>query len=200
MSESTYEQETSSTKPFNYVDQYIAIATVAVTVVTMLVVFIMKIINSYSNSSKSCRAVDEEEEDISLFKLSNEKDEYIQLKDDIGDKYLETSNLEKLRRLLIKRAFKTCHIIHVFERESTDTEVWRRKGMLSNNKKLDNLKAKKLILENEMSDVKDEADVLFPGWSEIIWQHAFESYNLHKSRTKKDDTTVEDTSSNSTQQ
>lgn len=100
---------------------------------------------------------------------------YLDVKDTIDRN--DPVELDKLKKLLMKRAMKSVPIILSLEKESQSIDRLYKKGILTDDVMIQTQQIKQFV-EKELKDVKDEADEFLDGWGEQIWSQAVGFYKL----------------------
>jgi hypothetical protein len=87
------------------------------------------------------------------------------------------SELEELKRLLMKRAIHTIPILMSLQNEGNSIERLYKRGMLTDNMHF-HVKEMKAFVDKEFQDVQLEADDLVEGWGQQIWPQAMQFHQL----------------------
>jgi len=149
-------------------DTFLAIVILVVAVVAVLIVGIYirnkNIFNSTDSSWKQ-----------SSFSPPPERDIYIE-----GKKRLDPSKiseLDELKKLLMKRAINTIPILLKLQNEGSSIERLYKRGMLTDDMHFQ-VKELKAFVDQEFQDVQFEADELVEGWSQAIWPQAMQFHQV----------------------
>ena len=105
------------------------------------------------------------------FKTPVEKEVYVTRKKelDIADPY----GKDELMSLLIKRALKTLEIVLEIENKLKKLESLVRRQRITMAEFEDKLKVQ-IVIKEEIEDIKKEANIITPGWGELIITQAFQ--------------------------
>jgi hypothetical protein len=87
------------------------------------------------------------------------------------------SELDELKKLLMKRAIKTIPIVLSFQSEGSSIERLYKRGMLTDDMHF-KVKELKAFVDKEFQDVQFEADDLSEGWGPGIWQQAMQFHQV----------------------
>lgn len=105
------------------------------------------------------------------FTPPEERDIYIQAK--VNANLKDPLSKDELRKLLIKRALKAIPIIISLQNEGQSIDRLYKKGMLTDDMHF-RVKELKAFVDQEYQDVQTEANELFEGWGEHVWQQAMQ--------------------------
>lgn len=112
---------------------------------------------------------------LSAFTPPKEREIYISAK----EKFVEgnPTQLEELRKLLMKRALKTIPILLSLQNEGSSIERLYKRGMLTDDMHF-KVKEIKAFVDQEFQDIQLEADELLDGWGPAIWQQAMQFHQV----------------------
>jgi hypothetical protein len=104
-----------------------------------------------------------------------ERDDFIQAKTKANLK--DPLSKDEMRKLLIKRALKAIPIIISLQNEGQSIDRLYKKGMLTDDMHF-RIKELKAFVDQEYQDVQAEANELFEGWGEHVWQQAMQFHMM----------------------
>lgn len=87
------------------------------------------------------------------------------------------TNLDELRKLLMRRAMQTIPILLSLQNEGSSIERLYKKGMLTDDMHF-KVKELKAFVDQEYQDVQFEANELVDGWGEHIWPQAMQFHTV----------------------
>lgn len=87
------------------------------------------------------------------------------------------TNVDELRKLLMRRAMQTIPILLSLQNEGSSIERLYKKGMLTDDMHF-KVKELKAFVDQEYQDVQFEANELVDGWGEHIWPQAMQFHTV----------------------
>lgn len=86
-------------------------------------------------------------------------------------------DVDKLKKLLMKRALKTIPYVVQLQSEGSSIERLYKKGMLTDNMHF-KMKELKSFVDEEFQEIQAEAEHLLPGWGQVIWPQAMQFHHM----------------------
>lgn len=90
---------------------------------------------------------------------------------------LNISDLDELKKLLMRRAIQTIPILLSLQNEGSSIERLYKRGMLTDDMHF-KVKELKAFVDQEFQDVQFEADDLVEGWGQHIWPQAMQFHQV----------------------
>jgi hypothetical protein len=109
------------------------------------------------------------------FSVPPERETYIEAKSSMD--LSNPSNIDELKKLLMKRALKTIPIVLSLQNEGSSIERLYKKGMLTDDMHF-KVKELKSFVDTEFQDVQSEAEELVEGWGQMIWPQAMQFHQV----------------------
>lgn len=153
-------EDSSSTIPKKD-DSFLAISILLIAVIVVVVGIIY--------SWRSSRKTDRISTASSSFNYPPERENFIKAKENLNP--LLPSELEELKKLLMKRALQIIPMLLNYQNEGHSIERLYKRGMLTDDMHY-KVKELKDFFDQEFQDVKNEADELVTGWGSTIWEQA----------------------------
>ena len=148
-------------------DSVLALAILVVAVIIGIFLLV-----NYWRSTKSSR---QSIQANSSFTPPPERAAYLEAKE-----RLDISNpteLDELKKLLMKRALKAIPLVLSLQNEGSSIERLYKKGMLTDDMHF-KVKELKAFVDSEFQDVQSEAEGLFEGWGQMIWPQAMQFHQV----------------------
>jgi hypothetical protein len=161
-------------------DAFLAMAILAIVVVLVTIFGIY----FWNNKKEFGFDSSSDSKSYSNFTPPIERQEYLDVKDTLDRN--DPVEFDTLKKLLMKRAIKSVPIILSLEKESQSIDRLYKKGILTDDIMLQTQEIKSFV-EQELKDVKDEAEEFLDGWSEHIWSQAVGFYQLVHKTIKEND-------------
>jgi hypothetical protein len=149
-------------------DTFLAIFILVAAVVAVLVVGIYIRNRNFFNSGDSSWKQ-------TSFLPPPERDVYIEAKKRLDPSKI--SELDELKKLLMKRAINTIPILLKLQNEGSSIERLYKRGMLTDDMHFQ-VKELKAFVDQEFQDVQFEADELVEGWSQSVWPQAMQFHQV----------------------
>lgn len=149
-------------------DTFLAIFILVAAVVAVLVVGIYIRNRNFFNSGDSSWKQ-------TSFLPPPERDIYIEAKKRLDPSKI--SELDELKKLLMKRAINTIPILLKLQNEGSSIERLYKRGMLTDDMHFQ-VKELKAFVDQEFQDVQFEADELVEGWSQSVWPQAMQFHQV----------------------
>lgn len=149
-------------------DTFLAIFILVAAVVAVLVVGIYIRNRNFFNSGDSSWKQ-------TSFSPPPERDVYIEAKKRLDPSKI--SELDELKKLLMKRAINTIPILLKLQNEGSSIERLYKRGMLTDDMHFQ-VKELKAFVDQEFQDVQFEADELVEGWSQSVWPQAMQFHQV----------------------
>ena len=111
----------------------------------------------------------------SAFTPPPERDFYIAAKEKFVDG--NSTQLDDLKKLLMRRAIKTIPILLSLQNEGSSIERLYKRGMLTDDMHF-KVKEIKAFVDQEFQDIQLEAEELSDGWGASIWQQAMQFHQV----------------------
>ena len=89
----------------------------------------------------------------------------------------KVSDLDELKKLLMRRAIQTIPILLSLQNEGSSIERLYKRGMLTDDMHF-KVKELKAFVDQEFQDVQFEADDLVEGWAQHIWPQAMQFHQV----------------------
>ena len=89
----------------------------------------------------------------------------------------KVSEMEELKKLLMRRAIKTIPILLSLQNEGSSIERLYKRGMLTDDMHF-KVKELKAFVDKEFQDIQFEADELVEGWGQHIWPQAMQFHQV----------------------
>jgi hypothetical protein len=90
----------------------------------------------------------------------------------------KVSQLDELKKLLMRRAIQTIPILLSLQNEGSSIERLYKRGMLTDDMHF-KVKELKAFVDKEFQDIQFEADDLVEGWGQHIWSQAMQFHQVH---------------------
>lgn len=104
-----------------------------------------------------------------------ERAEFIAAKEKLDSS--KVSELEHLKKLLMRRAIQTIPTLLSLQNEGSSIERLYKRGMLTDDMHF-KVKELKAFVDKEFQDIQFEADDLVEGWGQHIWQQAMQFHQV----------------------
>ena len=114
----------------------------------------------------------------SSFSPPPEREQYITAKEKLD--ITKVSQLDELKRLLMRRAIQTIPILLSLQNEGNSIERLYKRGMLTDDMHF-KVKELKAFVDKEFQDIQSEADELLEGWGQHVWSQAMQFHQVDKS-------------------
>jgi hypothetical protein len=89
----------------------------------------------------------------------------------------KVSQLDELKKLLMRRAIQTIPILLSLQNEGSSIERLYKRGMLTDDMHF-KVKELKAFVDKEFQDIQFEADDLVEGWGQHIWSQAMQFHQV----------------------
>ncbi len=89
----------------------------------------------------------------------------------------KVSDLDELKKLLMRRAIQTIPILLSLQNEGSSIERLYKRGMLTDDMHF-KVKELKAFVDQEFQDIQFEADDLMEGWAQHIWPQAMQFHQV----------------------
>lgn len=103
----------------------------------------------------------------------------------------KSADLDTLKKLLIKRAMADIPIIFSLEREGQSIDRLYKRGMLTDDIHF-KTQFQKAFVDQELKEIKEEADELCEGWGDKIWPQSVQFYHLMQKKIQEEQGKVVD--------
>jgi hypothetical protein len=147
-------------------DSFLALVILVSTVVAVLLIglYLWRTKKLMDNSWKT-----------NAFTAPPERDNYIKAREKLDPSV--PSELEELKKLLMRRAMQNIPLLLNLQKEGNSIERLYKRGMLTDDM---HFKVKELqsFVDKEFHDVQVEADDLVAGWGSSIWPQAMQFYQV----------------------
>ena len=104
-----------------------------------------------------------------------ERANYISAKERLST--AKVSELDELKKLLMRRAIQTIPILLSLQSEGSSIERLYKRGMLTDDMHF-KVKELKAFVDQEFQDVQFEADDLVEGWGQHVWPQAMQFHTV----------------------
>lgn len=111
----------------------------------------------------------------SSFSPPPERAEFIAAKERLDT--TKVSDLDELKKLLMRRAIQTIPILLSLQNEGSSIERLYKRGMLTDDMHF-KVKELKAFVDQEFQDIQFEADDLVEGWGQHIWPQAMSFHQV----------------------
>lgn len=118
----------------------------------------------------------------STFTPPVERQQYIDAKQKLDRN--NPTEFDELKKLLMKRAFRTIPLLMSLQNEGQSIERLYKKGILTDDMH-NRVKDLKTFVDQEYQDVQIEADDLIEGWKDQIWPEAMRYHVLVKQQAEE---------------
>eukprot|EP00595_Chromulina_sp_UTEXLB2642_P003341 CAMPEP_0196765758 /NCGR_PEP_ID=MMETSP1095-20130614/11878_1 /TAXON_ID=96789 ORGANISM="Chromulina nebulosa, Strain UTEXLB2642" /NCGR_SAMPLE_ID=MMETSP1095 /ASSEMBLY_ACC=CAM_ASM_000446 /LENGTH=245 /DNA_ID=CAMNT_0042124383 /DNA_START=1 /DNA_END=735 /DNA_ORIENTATION=+ len=162
---------TSNASPTKSDDLPYAIAILVIAIVLVVI----GVIYAYFNSNKS--GLRNDGLGPQTFTAPPERQQYIDAKENLSSSNLTPSDIEDLKKLLIRRAFQSIPLLLSLQNEGNSIERLYKRGILTDDMHY-RVKDLKTFFDKEFQDVQNEAEELVEGWGPHIWPQAIQYYQL----------------------
>ena len=95
----------------------------------------------------------------------------------------KVSDLDELKKLLMRRAIQTIPILLSLQNEGSSIERLYKRGMLTDDMHF-KVKELKAFVDQEFQDIQYEADDLVEGWGQHIWPQAMQFHQVCVASTR----------------
>mmetsp|Transcript_6179 Transcript_6179/g.10321 ORF Transcript_6179/g.10321 Transcript_6179/m.10321 type:complete len:334 (-) Transcript_6179:38-1039(-) len=163
--EETFFQEADNKNPD---DSFIALVILGVAVVIVLGVGLYLWRNNKSGPDNSWKQTS--------FSPPPERAAYLEAKEKL-DPVNNVSDLDELKKLLMRRAIQTIPILLSLQNEGTSIERLYKRGMLTDDMHF-KVKELKAFVDQEFQDIQFAADELLEGWGQHIWPQAMQFHQM----------------------
>jgi len=151
-------------------DSFLALGILVGAIVLVLVIVIY-----LWSSKKLFNSKDERWKQASTFTPPEERGLYLAAKQKLDA--TKVTEVDDLKKLLMRRAIKTIPILLSLQNEGSSIERLYKRGMLTDDMHF-KVKELKAFVDQEFQDIQFEADDLVEGWGQHVWPQAMQFHQM----------------------